>query len=305
MESCACDTGLSNVGYPGCSPVITVARALYVVPTFDSTGVKNKITVATEIDDAYLTARFNDPDKSKRWYPLQKLETVTPTRAETVYETAPSGRKGRIKSGVKTWVADKWEGGPVLKKKLDSIRCNDVSVFIIDSEGKLIGMDPVGDGVYLYPIATDKVSWDVKYVEATDTTVEKLNISFDWLLTEEDGNLRFVVPTGDLFSSNGLIDIAATMTNISTTGFKAKLFTKDGYGDISKKIPLLGLLLADFTLYNENTPAAVVITSVVEDPDGTYAFAFAAQTSGNHLRLTPSIDGYDFTAVIDADILIP
>ncbi len=63
MESCACDAGLSNLGYPGCSTAIKVARAIYIVPTLDSTGQKNKITVATEIDDAFLAARVNDPDK--------------------------------------------------------------------------------------------------------------------------------------------------------------------------------------------------------------------------------------------------
>jgi len=144
-----------------------------------------------------------------------------------------------------------------------------------------------------------------KYVEATDTTVEKLNISFDWLLSEEDGNLRFIVPTADLFSSNGLLDIAATMTNISTTGFKAKLFTKEGYGDISKKYPMTGLLLADFVLYNVTDSAAVTITSVTEDPEGTYTFAFTAQTSADVLRLTPSLDGYDFTSVVATTVTIP
>lgn len=305
MESCACDAGLSNLGYPSCSTQIKVARAIYIVPTYDSTGVRNKVTVATEIDDAFLLARVNDADKSKRWFPLQKLETVTPNRADPTYETAPSNRKAFVKVGVKTWSADKWEGGSVLAKALDSIRCNDVSVFIVDAEGKLVGMDKEDTGVYLYPIKTDKESWYVKVVDATDTTIEKLNISFDWSITEYDTNLRYVVPTADMFALNGLVDIATTVTNITTTGFKAKLFTKNGYGDISKKIPLTGMLLADFALYNVTDSLAVTISSVVESPDGTYTFAFVAQTSADVLRLTPSLDGYEFTDVIATVITIP
>lgn len=305
MESCACDAGLSNLGYPGCSTQIKVARALYIVPTFDSTGVKNNVTVATAIDDAFLTARFNDPDNSKRWYPLQKLETVTPARADATLETAPSGRTAFVKDGIKKWTADKWEGGAVLKKSLDAIRCNDVSVFIIDAEGKLVGMDKDDTGVTLYPIATDKASWYTKLIEATDTTIEKLQISFDWAQSEFDADIRFVVPTGDLFSSNGLTDITATVSNIITTGFKAKLFTKNGYGDISKKIPATGLLIGDFVLKNKTTPAAVTILTMVESPDGTYTFTFAAQTSASHLQLIPSLDGFDYTAVSAVDIVIP
>jgi hypothetical protein len=66
-----------------------------------------------------------------------------------------------------------------------------------------------------------------------------------------------------------------------------------------------GLLLANFSLFNTTTGLPVVITSVVESPDGTYDINFAAQSSGDVLRLTPSKNGRDYTEVIANLITIP
>ncbi len=69
-----------------------------------------------------------------------------------------------------------------------------------------------------------------------------------------------------------------------------------------------GLQLADFSLEEVSpTPGAIAISGVSETSAGVYTISFAAQTSGDVLRLSASKDRFDFSAMSDGtnDILIP
>jgi hypothetical protein len=103
-------------------------------------------------------------------------------------------------------------------------------------------------------------------------------------------------PLEDFYS---LLDVSGTASAISTTGFTMTLV--DPYGD-----PVEDLVSGDFSLEETSpTPGSITISSVTETSAGVYAFTFGAQTSADVLSLTPSKNGYDFSAIPSVTITIP
>lgn len=306
MAGCSCSAGLGNTGTPTCFPIATVAKKLILVPTYDSTGALNSIDVTDTLDAAYLTARINDVDASKRWFPLAgTMENVTSERADSITESAPSGKIAFIKKGVRSFSGEMWSQSPQYVGKLEEARCVDVSAYVIDGDGNIMGTSSKGSDL-IYPIKIDKNSLDARLINATDTTVQKVQLTFNWDDTVKDEDIFMLTDadyTFDALAAKGLLDICVDYSSITTTGFVASLYTIYG----SKKTPAVdaGLVIGDFALYNNTSAASVTITSVTESPNGTYTFVIPAQTSADVMVLTPSKDGRDYSDVVATTILVP
>jgi len=296
--ACKCDVSLGNTGLPNCQPIANVAKKIYYFQQFADDGSRNGVDTSVTLDQAYLDARINEADGSKRWYPLPEMENVTNVRAESAFEEAPSGTKAFIKKGVKSFFGEMWKQSPQFVGKVDGARCVDIAVLIIDADGNVIGSCDDG-GTTLYGIKVDKNSWEAALVDATDTTVQKVTLGFDFAQSEKDENLMMVTSdeyTADFSGAKGLLDITAVYSSATTTGFTATLSSI--YGSKVTKIKDTGLLIGDFTLFNVTTASSITITSVTESADGVYDFIIPAQSGGDELRLTPSKDGRDYSAVI-------
>ncbi len=307
MKACECNESLGNTGVPGCQPLFKVTKKEIFVPTFDSTGARNSIDLTATFDQAFLDGKLNEADASKRWYPTPIIENVVSERAESAFDEAPSGNKDFLKSGTRSESYEIRNQSGAYKGQLDKARCFQVSKYVIDVDGSIRGMiDPNTTG-FLFPIQIDNNSFDVNFNFQTDTTIGKLVVSYDYAQTEDDANLRMIAGsdiTANLLSASGLLDINSTVTSITTTGFTVKLETI--YGSASNLIVDQGLVIGDFSLAELSpTPGAVTLLTMTESPNGTYAFTFAAQTSGDVLELTPSKSGRDYTNVIANTILIP
>lgn len=313
---CECNSSLGNTGLAGCIPVFRVAKGIFAVRTYDDAGALNSITVADTIDDAYLTARLNDTDPSQRWYPIMNLENVTSERGDPTYETAPSNRKAFVQDGIRSFSAEIWGQGPDLKKKLDTLRCSEMSIFIVDKDGSIRGIVDKDSDTLLYPIKTDKNSWNIKLVPATDTTNEKLIVTFDWDQNEDDALLRMIAAgdmTADMLRAMGLLDINVTVGAITTTTAVITLTTD--YGSLKDKVVDSGLVVSDFVSYNDNTTSKIydstgaanlTLSSVVESPNGTYTLTWTpAQTTADILKLKIIKNGRDYTNVNGTSIVIP
>lgn len=303
--ACKCDVGLSNTGTPTCEPIATVAKKLIVVPTYDSTGAKSSVTIGTTLDQAFLDAKINAALAADRWFPLVTMENVTQERAESITETSGSGKIAFIREGSHSFFGEMWKQSPTFLGKLKSAKCVDISIFVVDADGNLIGSCPSADGK-IYPIAVDKDSWDVRMSSATDATVQKVTLGFNWSDNEKDEYISMLTEddyTADFLGSKGLLDVSSVISNESTTGFTATLST--AYGSKASLVKVEGLLAGDFTLFNVTDTASVSIISVTESSAGVYDFTFSAETSSDVLRLTPSKNGYDFANVIANTILIP
>ena len=102
-----------------------------------------------------------------------------------------------------------------------------------------------------------------------------------------------------LLTAKGLLDVYATFTGVTTTGFTVKLSTLFTKGD---KLNASGLIAADFALKGDGTP--IVITSVTETlgadgtGSGTYVFVIPTTLTSVVKQLIPTKVGFDFAPVV-------
>lgn len=299
MKTCECNESLSNLGTPNCKSIFKVAKKLIFVPTYDSAGDRNSITVASAFTPAVLTALLNQSDGTKRWYPTPLLENVTSERSESAFETAPSGRKAFVKQGTRSMSSEIWEESSAYKGQLDAIRCNDVSVYIIDAEGSIRGT-VAEDEALLFPIKVDNNSFDAMLMFGTDSIIEKLKVGFDWDQTEDDASLRMIGAgdiTADLLNAGGLLDFSIEYGAITSTSVTFTLVTSVTFGSLKTKLTDKGLIISDFALFNVTDNASLSELTLTEAA-GIYTINFDVQDASDIIRITPSKNGRDYSNVV-------
>jgi hypothetical protein len=234
---------------------------------------------------------------SKRWFPLPNFENVELAKADTTFEEANSGRMVFIRQGKRSFAGELWadDSSPQFLGKLQTNRCVEFGVYIVDVNGNLVGSKV---GTKLFPISVDNPSFDPKIMFATDTTIQKIMVAFDFDRLFDESTMWMITPTEagqDFNDLSGLIDV--NMTNISNTSttrvFKAFL----DYGTAINPIKFKGGVLADFTLRNDTTNAVIVITSVVENVGiaGQYLLTAPAFIVGNIYTINVVKTGYTGT----------
>lgn len=294
MADCLCGTGLGNLGLSSCVVNRNVTNKLFFVPVYDSTGVKNKLDLTGTINEATIIALINQSDASKRWYLSPVFENVVKATADTTFEEAPSQRKKRIKAGKKSFSAEHWDVAPQLEGKYNEYLCGGWGVIELDIDGNLIGKKV---GTDLYPIPVDGDSFDVKYVDPTDTATSKLMVSFDYnrLMKSEELWLISADELGaDLNDQDGLKDVELEF--VSKTSTQVVVNATLSYGTAVQLLKVKGLLAADFALYNNTLSASHTIATVTEGTganEGQYTITYAAITgSVDNLTLSMAKDGY-------------
>jgi len=293
MAACDCEVVFGNTGTPDCVSIGSVTYRLVGVPTYDSTGTKNFIDTTDTLDSAYFTALINQADDSKRWYPLPPMLNVEDVRAEDITESFNDGSIAFIQEGSRTFKGITIKTpSPELLGKIKSWRCSKISVYVIDIDGNILGDG--SEAGRLYPFKVDSETWSPKYMKTTDTTKAKIQIDYTYSKDEVDENIKMIganETSVDVKDLEGLQDVNGVVSNIIATGFTDTL--TGCYGTAVNPNKIKGLVLADFTLYNETTTSAITITSVTETSDGVYVFVFAAQTAADVMTLSLSKDGLD------------
>ncbi len=300
-----CITGFGNTGfYETCDSNFKVMRGAFIMNTTDDDGDFNLIPYGTEIDQAYLDARVNDPDPSTRWYPVMNVEEAASTRADPTVYTAGSGAIEIVKQGPRDLSFEIRNRGAEYLGQIKACSCESLSFFAVDAEGKLRGkiLDKTNPESDLYPIKIQPNSFNSSLIVATEDNPEHLLVTWQYGLQEKDELLR-VYPSGlvsaDLLGAKGLIDVFLTVTGVTTTGFTAKLSTlySTNVGGV-EKFNVSGLVTADFDLYNVTDAAPIVITSATESTPGTYVFVIPTTPTSEIKRLTPDKLGFDFGQVV-------
>lgn len=299
---CDCNVGLSNTGRPGCVPVYSIVSSLILVPLTANDGTKNGIDLNTTLPT--WSDLVNESDASKRWFPLPAFENVETPKADSLFEEANSGRQAFLREGKRSFAGELWaeDSTPTFLGKLRKSRCVDFGVYIVDVNGNLIGSEVDG---YLYPIPVDNPSWDPRFMFATDSTVQKIMLGFDFDRLFNDATMYQITAdeaSQDFTQLSGLIDVnfigAVGGLGQTTVLFGAAL----DYGTALNKIVYTGATaLTDWEIYNVTAAAAVPVTNVDENPNGDYTLTFAAQSSADVLRVTVNRTGYAGTT----DITLP
>ena len=296
MLGCNCTSGLSNTGKPNCVPIHAVTSTMVMVQLTAKDGTKNGIDLSNPLPT--WNDLINQPDASKRWFPLPQFENVELPKADSQFEEAKSGRKVFLRQGKRSFKGELWaeDSSPTLLGKLQGNRCVDFGVYHVDVNGSLIGTQV---GNFLYPIPVDVQSFDPKYVFATDDTTSKIEVSFDYnrlfdestmyMLTAEEAGVNF----NEL---EGLIDV--NFTNVVVTATTITFDASLDYGTALNKIKFQGAVPADWALKNETTGLTVALSGVVENSAGNYTATFLAQTTGDVGTLSLSKDGFIGSATV-------
>jgi hypothetical protein len=294
------------------------AAKLIFVPTFAADGTRNKISNSAIFTQVTMQALIDQADATKRWYPTPLIENISGERAASNFETGSTGRRYKAKKGVRTFAFEVMNEYGMGQAAYEQFACTEMSFFIVDSNGALIGLDASTDDTYRYPMRISKDSMDVILGMPMPDKSVKIAISFEFDAREQDSLIRMMefvptVMTADVLNAEGLNAVYSTMITNTTTAAVVDLYAIHN-GGVLKKVPITGLLVADFydvrggassKAYNVTDSSAIALTSVTESSTipGRYTIVWGAQTSGtiasaDVMRLTPVKTQLDFTAVV-------
>lgn len=291
---CNCNVGLNDTGRPNCVPLFSVVNNLIQVPLFDNNGNRNGIDLTLPVPN-WNAVYVNAADPSQRWFPIPAFENVEMPKADSQFEEANSGRMAFLRQGKRSFSGELWadDSTPTFLGKLQTARCVDFGVYIVDVNGNLIGSK---EGDMLYPIPVDNASWDPRFMFATDSTVQKIMLGFDFERNFDESTMYMITSAEGLvdFSSlKGLVDV--NLTIVAATTSTIDLTAATDYGTAYNPIVFQGATnTADWSVYNDTTLAAITVTAVVEGPAGTYQLSLGAGvTAGDDLTISVAKLGFD------------
>jgi len=289
---CTCDAPVKHLGMPGCTDSIGILLRMILVPTYKNDGTLNYVDTTSTIDTAafWNNLQYNT-DETARYYPLSvNLEEVAANKGESVMQEFASGRKYHVRDGVRDFSAQAVDLPAKMVGKIKSKGCSKFSAFFVDNNGALVGQEKsLG---LLYPLQIADNTLNAYYAFATDTTLPITMISWQFDVSVLDEQLAIINASDigvDLLTQfNGKIDtnIAQVAANRSTTTFMVDIY--NDYGTAKTKLPVEGLVTADFTIYNVTDAGALTLTSATESTTvpGRYAMVIsAAQTATDIIRL--------------------
>jgi len=298
---CSCDAGKQNVQASRCKNLEQIARRLIIVPEFKADGTKYEFATVATVTSANMISAINAADIDNRIFPIAKMEQVEEMRAESMVQEFNSGNLAKIDDGKREFTGLIPYGDPILLKKLKSWSCQKFGVYIVDKNGNFVYYTDKTTELKVQPLLVDENSLDVIYMTAKDNEVAGIQIKFKFRASMDDSYRRIIEATDldfdaleDIYS---LFDVTSVNSAIGQTSFTATL--KDQYG-----LPVYGLAIGDFALYNVTDAGAVTITGLTESSNGVYVFTFASQTLSDVLRLTPTKNGYDFSLVVANTITV-
>jgi hypothetical protein len=287
---CTCDVAVKHLGLPGCTDQIGIPKRLIFVPTFQEDGTLNYIDTTTFgfTQSDWDGLQYNT-DSSARYYPLPlDIESVEMKREESVYNTYPSGLKKFVRDGVRSFMGIYPSIAAPIIGKLKSKGCSKHSVFIIDNNGALVGIEKtIGK---LYPMQLSDNSLSAIFDFATDTKNNEVIVKFEFAQNVADEQLSMIPAETvgiDLFTTfNGKIDTNIVQVGTGTTTVIVVDIYTD-YGTAKTKIPVEGLVEADVQLYNV-TDSGVITKTFVESTTvpGRYTITVTAQTATDIERLS-------------------
>jgi len=291
---CTCLTGFGNTGLPNCVSAFDVTKQLIFVPYFKEDGTINGIdlTGLTGLDQAFIDSKIKALLPDDRWYITPEIKNVTDERAEDVTEEFDDTTSVFIQEGARTFTGIVVGAPPQFKGELDKIRCVKGGYYVVDKSGNLIG-DNSREG-FLDPIRIQDQSLSVGFVKGTDTTIQKVSISFTVSMTMDDANISMIESSnisGTLLGARGLLSVyKESDSSISTAGFTVTLGAN--YGGVLSKTKAKGLELADFAAFNTTQSSAETLASVTETSDGVYAFVYdSAVTAADLITVSNKASG--------------
>jgi hypothetical protein len=263
-----------------------------MVPLAANDGTLNGIDLAAALPT--WSDLINEADASKRWFPIPEFENVELPKADSQFEEANSGRMAFLRQGKRSFAGELWgdDSTPTLLGKLSDGRCVQFGVYFVDVNGNLIGSKSNG---FLYPIPVDEQSWDPKFMFATDSTVQKIMLGFDFYRLFDESTMYMITTSEAGINFNdltGLIDVNLEVLSQVTTVSVTVKATFD-YGTALNPILFQGATnTADWSIYNVTDSILIGVPSgVTEAPAGEYVVDYSF-TAAKVYTLSVTKDGF-------------
>jgi hypothetical protein len=271
--------------------------------TYDGAGVKNYLDLSA-MATADIIALINHEDPLKRLYPLPRVENIDPTKADPATKEYNSGNSIFMEEGVKSESAIIVAPNRQYLKALKSFRgCTSFGIFKADLGNNIYGVGSE-DGTKLYPRVVNEQTFNPQWSDAKDADPQEIMLTFSYPKEDREENIGTVLSSEtdnfDWLNADGLFDVNAVFTLPTITGITVTL--TQIFGSVGAKLPIAGLVVADFgdasnssSFYNVTTASWETITTVVENPlvPGEYALTYAAQTASDVANFPITKNGLD------------
>ena len=291
-----CSGGIGNTASKLCPTGAPTTKIIFVAK-YDETGQRNGISLADAIaglDLATITAKLNYLNPSQRWFPSPTLRGIEDVRAEDVTEEL-DGFAFSVKDGNRTFSCIAPNEGSVLKGELDKGKFTDMCVYLINTKGDLTGIVS-NDGQTLFPLPIAQGTLQVILQPATQTTVQKLQITFTFDNTFSDSELRTIKASKfgtEMKDINGLFDIVIASPAIDADNINFGVHLS--YGAFGSPIAAEGIEQSSVTV-NDSTGASVIVTGLIEESPGGYSLETAGLSGIAPYTVTISQNGYTVTS---------
>ena len=305
MAFCSCDSLIGNTASAGCKTIMGVTTGGFFVPEFDEEGNENGILLSELESNGglgldFVNGKRNHISTRQRWYALPgKFANVDATRIDTVTESLNDGSVIRVQNGIKQFSGQLINENPALIGQILRASCLPIGFYQIDASSNLRGvLSP--DGTKLLPIPLDKDSVDVFEIEASDTSTQRIQVSWNYSNLVNESQLRQISGEKtrengvDLNKIEGLFDGNMTLKNspaATATSFSVDIGTI--FGEFGQMIMVEDRILSDFALTVDATNAAITMTSVTEVSEGSYNFVIPTTSGAVTLSQSSIQDGFD------------
>lgn len=297
---CNCaEKTLAHLGRPSCVFNIKTTRRLGFMHLRKADGTRNFIDISGgTFDNAFWQGLLTHPDPKQRLYLTPDLENVTHPNTEATMEEFASGAMQETRPeflGFEGFMVGA-DSSPTQFKELRKTKCQDVGVVYIDVTGSTFGDASEWEQGKVYPIPLMKGSFRTDAILPVNDASGKIQMRFIHDFYKFDygnfGGIQSNLMDVTLMDVPLVLPVTGNLGLPTTTGFSIALSTAfiQGLGFA----PITGLVAADFVL-TDSVGAPVVITSVTEGNDGTYAIV-ATLPAGNY-SIGINIDSHIMTPV--------
>jgi hypothetical protein len=304
-----CNTPLPNIG-SRCRHRIAEIYQLVFTSTYDNTGALNKIALSDAVTLANWQAKFNIFNFSatplSKFVPTGRWHLIQPDQQDAV-TVDEGGYYVKLAEGRFDYTG-KWNNpSPYQVKQLKEMETGDVSIYMIDADGRIFGRK---EGTDLYPIALQMFmvqnynpgSYEAQAAVMIGMSLENPKDMNDlWAVELASGNPN---SQNDFYN---LINCSATVSTPAVTGCIVDIAI-DETGDAVTGLATSGT--TEYTKWKFVSAAGVVVslaadTSVTESSTvpGRYTVNEATLlTSGTTYSLQISIAPFD---ILKAAVVVP
>jgi len=306
-----CNTdGLSNIGLQ-CKITWKKIVGCMFVSKYDTTGVKNKISVTDAQLIAQWQARFNVYNFStnvlSKIVPLMPINNMVSEQGDFVIFDQDNYKK-KTDDGTYEINGELFEVSPYLIKKIKENEDREMSVYLIPNNGKVLMLKKAEEATDLYPLDLNMFAiQNFNLANKDDVSREIINMSIakqsdmnylvEITVKDTDGDVVDMTDSDNVYPLSCATNV---ITSPAITGCQSVIALK--YTDLTGiGSPVTGLIAANFVFRKTSDLTTVVAATITESPNGTYDVA-ATLAAGSTYELEVSTEKYD---IANSDVVVP